>query len=143
MRKILLMLCMGMAALSAWASPVRGQQDEPCGTLVFDSIEADMGLIEKDSAAVAVFHFRVTGSAPVIIQRAATACNCTTVTYPRVPLKPGDEGEISVRYNSRGLPSGFFRKVVVVRANATVPLMRLSVSGHVRRERFIHEVQGM
>lgn len=132
--RLLMMLLMSMTGALA----MHGQT--ACGTLVFDSLRIDMGRVEKDSAAVAVFHFRVDGDAPVCIQRAAAACNCTVATFPKAPLRPGEKGQIVVRYNSKGMPPGYFRKVVVVRSNASEPLMKLSVSGMVKREKKIKDI---
>ena len=138
--RLLMMLLMSMAgALAMYGQTVRSGQTA-CGTLVFDSLRIDMGRVEKDSAAVAVFHFRVDGDAPVCIQRAAAACNCTVATFPKAPLRPGEKGQIVVRYNSKGMPPGYFRKVVVVRSNASEPLMKLSVSGMVKREKKIKDI---
>ena len=136
-RKMVLAMCMGMMSLAMCAQQTSDEQQERCGTLVFDSLSVDMGLLEKDSAAVAVFRFHVEGNAPVAIQCAAASCHCTTVTYSREPYQPGKEGEIRVRYDSRGMPPGYFKKVVVVRSNASAPLMRLSVSGRVKRAKRI------
>ena len=61
--RLLMMLLMSMAgALAIHGQTVRSGQTA-CGTLVFDSLRIDMGRVEKDSAAVAVFHFRVDGDA--------------------------------------------------------------------------------
>ena len=133
-------LLLGVAGVLAMhGQAVRGQQ-AACGTLVFDSLRIELGRLEKEPAAVAVFHFRVEGGAPVCIQRAAAACNCTVATYPKEPLRPGERGQIVVRYDSKGMPPGYFRKVVVVRSNASEPLVKLSVSGMVRREKKIKDI---
>ena len=130
----------GLAGVSHIPVYPVGAPQAACGTLVFDSLRIDMGRLEKDSAAVAVFHFRVEGGAPVCIQRAAAACNCTVATYPKEPLRPGERGQIVVRYDSKGMSPGYFRKVVVVRSNASEPLVKLSVSGMVRREKKIKDI---
>lgn len=138
--RLFLTLCVSVMCAVLLPAHAAGDGQEGCGTLVFDSLSLDMGRIERDSAAVAVFHFRVAGNAPVLIQRAAVACNCTSVTYPETPVRPGEEGRIVVRYDSRGMHPGYFRKVIVVRSNASASLMKLSVSGVVRREKRIREV---
>ncbi len=135
--KLLTVLCMSLLATCTMAAHGSVEEGGRYGTLVFDSLAQDMGWIEKDSAAVAVFHFRVGGDAPVLIQCAAAACNCTRVTYPHTPMRPGEEGQIEVRYNSKGMPPGYFRKIIVIRSNAAEPLMKISVSGRVKREKKI------
>ena len=139
-KRLFLTLCVSVMCVALAFGRTQADVQDGCGTLVFDSLSVDMGQIEKDSAAVAVFHFRVEGNAPVLIQRAAAACNCTVVTYPTTSLRPGSEGQIVVRYNSLGMPPGYFRKVVVVRSNAADPLMKLSVSGKVKREKKIKDI---
>lgn len=60
-------------------------------------------------------------------------CGCTVPEFSREPVKPGDEGEITVRFNGKGRPHGSFKKIVRVRSNALNSLAVAFVEGRIAR----------
>ncbi|RUA27644.1 MAG: hypothetical protein DSY77_17120 [Bacteroidetes bacterium] len=77
----------------------------------------DFGTITEGDVVTKVFTFKNTGEAPLIISNATSSCGCTVPSYPKdKPIAPGEEGEIEVKYNSRGKKNQD-NKVVRITAN--------------------------
>ena len=99
--------------------------------ITFETKEYDFGTFsEKDPVQYCTFKFKNTGNAPLVIHQAMATCGCTVPTYPKEPIMPGEESEISVRYNGKGKFPGQFRKSIVVRSNAHHELVRLRITGN-------------
>lgn len=84
--------------------------------LTFESNVIDYGTIEKGSDGIRVFRFTNTGDAPLIIEKVYSSCGCTIPKKPEVPIAPGEEGEIQVKYDTNRV--GPIRKTVTVNSNA-------------------------
>lgn len=65
---------------------------------------------------VRVFKFTNTGDAPLIISNVKSSCGCTVPSKPKEPILPGQNGEISVKYNMK---TGPISKTITVESNAT------------------------
>ena len=123
MRKVLMIMLALFASLMAEAAPPR---------LELDSAYLDMGRVARDSVGEATMRFRNTGGEDLLILKVFTDCGCTAVSYPVEPVGPGGEGEIRIRFNSRGRLPGVFRKQVRIRTNADNPRETVTVKGFVR-----------
>lgn len=66
-----------------------------------DSLRNFGNIIEGQKLALS-FRFKNTGDKPLVIQSVQPACGCTVADYPKQPLKPGEEGEITGEFNSDG-----------------------------------------
>ncbi|MDL2297258.1 DUF1573 domain-containing protein, partial [Bacteroidales bacterium OttesenSCG-928-E04] len=62
------------------------------------------------------FKFTNTGKSNLIIDGAKGSCNCTTTVPPKAPIKPGESGEITIKFDSK-TKSGPVSSAVVVSAN--------------------------
>ena len=65
------------------------------------------------------------------ITRVYSDCGCTSASYPREPLMPGDTARIEVSFNPSGRPAGYFTKLVRVRSNASAKPHRLYIKGRI------------
>lgn len=81
-----------------------------------DSLKTYGNIQEGQKLAVS-FRFRNSGNNPLVIESVTPACGCTVADYPREPIAPGKEGEITGEFNSQGR-AGFQHKRITVRANA-------------------------
>jgi len=72
--------------------------------------------ITEGDVVTKVFKFTNTGEAPLIISNATSSCGCTVPSFTKAPIAPGEEGELEVKYNSRGKKNQD-NKVVRVTAN--------------------------
>ncbi|MBR6091873.1 MAG: DUF1573 domain-containing protein [Bacteroidales bacterium] len=82
----------------------------------FAVMEHDFGKIIQGEQMSFTYKFKNTGNAPLIISAVEKTCGCTDTKFPREPIKPGEEGSISITYDSKG-HKGFQNKRIIVKAN--------------------------
>ena len=86
--------------------------------LNWDENAFDFGDIRQGEKVEHTFKFRNTGSQPLIITNVSTQCGCTTPKgWPRDPVMPGAQGEITISFDSAG-KIGRQNKVATVISNA-------------------------
>lgn len=82
----------------------------------FNEESYDFGKIKESEKVTHVFKFYNGSTQPLIISNAVASCGCTTPTWPKTPVLPGKEGEISVTFDSAG-KQGLQDKQITVTAN--------------------------
>lgn len=80
-----------------------------------DSIK-NLGRINEGQKLEVSFRFKNTGTKPLIIQSVRPGCGCTVADYPKEPIAPGGEGEITGSFDSQGREN-LQRKEIAVTAN--------------------------
>ena len=124
MKKILIMFVMFVASMN-----IAMAQDKQAA-IKFDKLTYNFGnFSEKSPVQKCSFTFTNTGNAPLVINQAIASCGCTVPSYTKVPIKPGEKGEIKVTYNGRGAFPGHFKKTITVRTNGATELTRLYIEG--------------
>ncbi|MBQ7259397.1 MAG: DUF1573 domain-containing protein [Paludibacteraceae bacterium] len=122
MKKILSTLCMALVAVAMMAQqPV----------ITFEKTEHDFGKINEGDGRVSVeFVFKNEGMAPLILSNVRASCGCTTPSWTKEPVEPGQSGKITVTYNPNGRP-GRFQKTVTITSNASEATKRVFIKGEV------------
>ena len=122
MKKLFTSLFMVLAAVTMMAQqPV----------ITFEKTEHDFGKInEADGRVTTVFNFKNEGMSPLILSNVRASCGCTTPTWTKEPVEPGQTGSITVTYNPNGRP-GHFQKTITITSNATEPTTKLYIKGEV------------
>ena len=122
MKKIFSTLCMALTAVAMMAqNPV----------ITFEKTEHDFGKInEADGRVSVVFAFKNEGMAPLVLSNVRASCGCTTPTWTKEPVEPGQTGSITVTYNPNGRP-GRFQKTVTITSNASEPTKKVYIKGEV------------
>ena len=122
MKKIFSILSMALVAVAMVAQqPV----------MTFEKTEHDFGKINEDGGRVSVvFEFKNEGMAPLVLSNVRASCGCTTPTWTKEPVEPGQVGSITVTYNPNGRP-GRFQKTVTITSNATEPTAKVYIKGEV------------
>ena len=122
MKKIFSTLCMALAAVAVFA------QDP---VITFEKTEHDFGKInEADGRVSVVFEFKNEGMSPLVLSNVRASCGCTTPTWTKEPVEPGQKGSITVTYNPNGRP-GRFQKTVTITSNASEPTTKVFIKGEV------------
>ena len=75
----------------------------------------------------AVFKIKNIGDCPLVINDVATSCGCTSVDYPKEPVRPGDSLSLQVTYKADH--PEHFDKTITVYCNANPSLVRLKITG--------------
>lgn len=87
------------------------------------------GEIVQGVAQKATFTFTNTSEEVMTITTVKPSCGCTTGSYPKEPLAPGESGEIELVYNAKSL--GNFTKTATVITSLSETPMRLTIKGKV------------
>ncbi len=82
----------------------------------FEEKSHDFGTLNAGDVVTHVFKFTNSGEAPMLIQDIRTTCGCTTPEYTKEPIGPGETGEITVQFNSKG-KAGVQNKNITIFAN--------------------------
>lgn len=83
---------------------------------------------ENDGIVKCRFTYVNTGNEPLAIVASRATCGCTSPSYTKAPVEPGDTGYVDVSYNPTGRP-GRFGKKVYVDFNTEVPRTTLYIQG--------------
>lgn len=117
------------ALVSTFSFAQEKASTDKVGKFSFESDEIDYGKIAQDADGVRVFKFTNTGNAPIVITDAKGSCGCTVPTYPKNVIKPGETGQIDVKYATNRI--GAFTKTVTLTSNASEPSKVLRIKGEV------------
>ena len=100
--------------------------NDPQADIVFDKSTFEFGDIKQGQTVNAVFKFKNTGKAPLILSNVASTCGCTIPSWPKDPIAPGKSAEISATFNSAG-KMGQQNKVITVFSNAKTSQTQVSI----------------
>ncbi len=76
----------------------------------------DFGRIIQGTIVSYSFKFKNSGRSDLLITTVSASCGCTVPKYPKIPLKPGEEGFIVVSFDTKGR-KGFQHKKLAVISN--------------------------
>ncbi len=99
-------------------------------TMTFEKTEYDFGSVKEGEIVDYTYKFKNTGNAMLIISKATATCGCTVPEWPKEPIKPGDSGEIRVKFDSKNRKN-LQTKYVNINANTKPEVTRLKLSGNV------------
>jgi len=89
---------------------------EKAPVLNFDETVHDFGKMAQGEIVKNSFHFKNTGNADLLISHISTSCGCTVGKYPHQAVKPGEEGNIEVTFNS-AYKMGYQNKSIMILSN--------------------------
>ncbi len=82
----------------------------------FDSDIHDFGKVIEGEKLSYSFKFKNIGNSDLIIATAGASCGCTVPGFSKDPVKKGDEGVVTVTFNTEGR-NGFQHKTITLGAN--------------------------
>ena len=98
--------------------------------LAFDKRLVEVSdMTEDDPPRTFRFEMKNIGEAPVSIHRLNTTCSCVTAAVGKKMLQPGESATLTARYDPKGHPGKFERKIFVYTGPGNDPaaVLRLSV----------------
>jgi len=104
--------------------------EEDAAAFSFEESSFDFGTIDEGDKVEHIFKFKNTSDNPLIISNARGSCGCTVPDYPTDPILPGEEGEILVKFDSKG-KKGDQKKTVTLIANTLPSETILNISAKV------------
>lgn len=96
----------------------------------FKQEEHDFGKIQQGEKVSFTFVFKNIGKSDLIISDAKASYGCTVADYPKAPVKPGADGDITVSFNSEG-KKGIQNKTVTLVANTQPNTKVLTIKSEV------------
>ena len=108
--------------------------DMPKTTMQFYETKYDFKSVSYGSVLKHSFHFKNTGENPLMIAKTDVNCGCTVSGFPNDPIAPGQEGEVSVEYNTAYNGSklrGPQEKDVVIHANTMPESVTIKVEANI------------
>jgi hypothetical protein len=85
-------------------------------TMEFREMLHDFGTVIEGEKVMYSFKFKNTGGMDLIISSVSASCGCTATKYTKKPVPPGEDGIITVTFDSRKR-RGFQNKSITVSAN--------------------------
>lgn len=120
MRKYFLLVCVLGLAFQSLAQDKKPLQKNGA-VITWEKKTYDFGNIVQGDNVEHTFYFTNTGNEPLIITSVDISCGCTTAKgWPRDPVPPGGNGEITVSFSSAG-NKGIQKKPVTLVSNAVNP----------------------
>jgi hypothetical protein len=82
----------------------------------FTELVHDFGTVIEGETVIYSFKFRNTGNTDLVISNVSASCGCTASKYTKEAVPPGEEGIVSVTFDTRRR-RGFQNKTLTVAAN--------------------------
>ena len=96
-----------------------------------DSDVYNFGEVKEESIVEHTFKFKNEGTEALSILDVKTSCGCTVPEYSKTPVAPGKEGELTVRFNTRG-KRGTQNKIVRIITNTSEKEIKVYIKGQVK-----------
>lgn len=128
MKKLTFLFTILLAAF-AFAPSIAKAQATSKSEFKFDTESHDFGKIEQGKPVTHNFTFSNVGTEPIIISEVRPSCGCSVAEFTKTPIKPGESGTISVKFDAAA--KGPFTKHLTVRSNTKTPVRTLVIKGEV------------
>lgn len=89
----------------------------PKTTLEVLNTKHDFGVIKDGDKVRHTWKVKNTGTNPLFISNVQTSCGCTAPFFSKEPILPGNEGEITIEFNSAGKVGDVHKNALII-ANA-------------------------
>lgn len=85
----------------------------PKTKIEFAEMRHNFGTIKEGEKVKHAFKFKNTGDQPLLVYNVVAGCGCTTPSWSKDLVLPGQEGEIQVEFNSENRPGPQAKNVLV------------------------------
>lgn len=130
---IIIIVALSLLSIEASAQSRRSaENEEKCAGIHFaDGSSHDFGDVERRGGdLIKVFRFVNNGDAPLMIKKITKSCSCMTADFSRKPVKPGESGEIRLKYEPHKVEAGTFHKVVQIHTNTPQEVHLITIQGN-------------
>ena len=124
---LLLLFVTAVSGFSQGTLQLGNDNDEPDPTMIqFEQEEYDLGTLTAGEVAKGTFKFTNTGDADLYIDNVKPSCECTTLEWPKEPIKPGKSGTIYAEIDTED-KEGDQVKYFAVLFNGNPPVERVKM----------------
>jgi hypothetical protein len=103
----------------------------PKTTIQFYETKYNFGSVAEGKVLYHSFRFKNTGQNPLMIAKTDVTCGCTVPGYQEDVITPGNDGEITVAFNTAG-KTGIQEKSIIVHSNAIPEAVAIAIAADVR-----------
>lgn len=96
----------------------------------FTEEEHDFGRIIQGEKVSWSFRFKNVGKSDMVISSVKGSCGCTVADFPKKPIRPGEENQITVSFDSEG-KRGMQNKTLTVAANTQPNIKVLTIKAEI------------
>lgn len=107
--------------------------DENAPIMTFDEAIYEFGVVQEGEKVEHRYTFTNTGKSPLIISNVSASCGCTTPEYSAHPISPGEEGNVTVVFDSNN-QVGQQQKIITIVSNAEPTRAILQLKGEVKNK---------
>jgi len=97
-------------------------------TIIFEKTTFNFQTLPRDAMVEHTFKFTNSGEVALVINSVVGDCDCIISDYPKIPINPGESGEITIKFNTSGR-KGLQFHAIMVNSNASVNEKKLFVRG--------------
>jgi hypothetical protein len=119
-------------SFSIAAQDIKVEEARNKAVISFETLVYEYGEIEYEGNGECSFEFTNTGTESLVLSNVQASCGCTVPKWSKDPIKPGEKGTITVKYNTR-IP-GNFNKSIRVYSNADPSQVVLRIKGSVKQK---------
>ena len=122
------------------AQIINNEAQQPLGPLTkikFKSDAYDFGKVMEGKVIEHDYEFINDGDEPLILKNVKASCGCTTPSWPREPIAPGEKGKIHASFDTKGRGSAGGQpqnKTITVTGNFEGGTIQLSLKGLVDKK---------
>jgi len=91
----------------------------------------DFGQINEGDIVTYTFDFTNSGDGDLLITDAHAQCSCTVPEWPKDIIKPGEKGNIRIKFDSNG-KSGNVTKIVTIEANTNPKISTIRIKANIK-----------
>lgn len=113
------------------AAPASDASSLTIDDMKFTTDVHDFGTVPEGPAADYTFTFKNTGKQPLLLQNVSASCGCTTPSWSKEPVLPGQEGTVKASFSTQGRGGQPFTKTITVVSNAGTKV--LTIKGNVEK----------
>lgn len=107
------------------------QENVPVQKIEVEPKSWDFGKISQGDTVNCVFHIRNRGSSDLQLLKVRSTCGCTLVKVSTGTMKPGDEREVEVSFNSKGYYNDVNKYMYVDSDDPVSPNITLTLTGKI------------
>jgi hypothetical protein len=87
--------------------------------MTLDKREFDFGTVKEGEIVETIFKVTNSGTTDLVITNATGSCGCTVPIWPKAPIKPGETGDIAIKFNTSGKPNRQIKTVTLTTNTAS------------------------
>lgn len=113
--------------------PVALRAESPTGAdIEFQTKVVDLGtLFRDDEVQIVRLSYTNTGDLPLVVTEVTTSCSCTTVSYERGKVLPGERGVLSIAFDPSKAPEGSLYRVLKVYSTAVGGVQHITLKAEI------------